>query len=226
MKTIPLIGDDLTQMDSQEVIKINPKMVFLCDPNNPTGTKFSSEIIHKLCESLEGFVVVDEAYIEFSDQSSSLFYLNRYKNLIILRTLSKAWRLAGIRCGAIIADPSIIHTLRFVQLPFSLSSLSQEKVKERLLHPEAAFASWQKIKKNRDFLIQELSLLKNVIKVYKSDTNFIMVVLKDLPHTLNMLNKHRIHVLDCSENHPDSIRVSLGTEEQNQKFLDVIRECA
>lgn len=141
VKTIPLFGEELDQIKIEDVSKLDPKIVFLCDPNNPTGTKLSPETIHKLCDSLDGLVIVDEAYIEFSDQSSSIFCLNKYKNLIILRTFSKAWGLAGVRCGVVIADKLIIHALRYVQLPFAFSSPAQEKVAELLLNPGKIFSS-------------------------------------------------------------------------------------
>jgi len=224
VKAIPLLGSNLNLIDEEEIIQLNPKIIFLCDPNNPTGTKLTPEAIQKLCSSLDGFVIVDEAYIEFSDQPSSIFYLNKYKNLIILRTFSKAWGLAGVRCGAIIADEPIINALRYVQLPFSFSSSSQEKVEERLLNPEKTFTSWERIKKNRKEMLEELSNLGGIAKVFESDTNFIMLVLKDFQKTIHLLNENKIRVLDCSASVPNSIRVSLGTEEQNQKFLEVLRK--
>ncbi len=223
VKTIPLFGENLNQILIEDIIKICPKVVFLCDPNNPAGTKLETTLIQKLCESFDGLVVVDEAYIEFSNHPSSLFYLNKYKNLIILRTFSKAWGLAGVRCGVILADKSIINALRYVQLPFAVSSPSQSKVRTRLLQPKKTFSSWNKIKKNRDQLIQELTHLKSVIRVYKSDANFIMIVLSNFQKTMALLKEYKIHVLDCSPVSLDSIRVSIGSEDQNNKFLEVLQ---
>ena len=224
VKKISLFGDNLDQLALEDIITINPKMIFICDPNNPTGTKLKFETIQKLCSSLEGLVVVDEAYIEFSNQASSIFYLNQYKNLIILRTFSKAWGLAGVRCGAIIAEKSIIHALRYVQLPFALSSLSQTAVKEQLLNPEPVFDSWKKIIEERENLTHHLSSLKGITKIFKSETNFIMIVLEDFYRTLSLLNQYKIHVLDCSSSLMGSMRVSIGTAEQNQKFLEVMEK--
>ena len=223
VKKLPLYGDNLNHLSIDKVMRINPKITFICDPNNPTGTKLKPELIQKLCNSLEGFVVIDEAYIEFSDHSSSIFNLHHHENLIILRTLSKAWGLAGVRCGAIIADASIINALRYVQLPFTISSLTQVSVEQQLLNPERTFASWKKIKQDRDDLIESLSEVKGVTKVFKSETNFIMVILNNLQKTMALLRENKIQVLDCSENYPSAIRVSIGNEEQNKKFLDVIQ---
>lgn len=226
VEQIPLCGQDFNNFSLEEVIDINPKMIFLCNPNNPIGTLLTLELIEKLCESIDGFVIVDEAYIEFSDQPSSLIHLNKYSNLIILRTFSKAWGLAGVRCGVILADKLIIHSLRYVQLPFGLSSPTQELVRKCLSSPEKTFASWQKIKANRKNLITELSTLGVVERVFKSETNFLMLIFKDSGRVMKLLKEHRIQVLDCSASIPHAIRVSLGTEDQNRKFLEVIYEAS
>ena len=222
VQQIPLSGQDLNTFSLEEVMNIKPRMIFICNPNNPIGTTLTSAGIEKLCQSIDGFVVVDEAYIEFSDQSSALIYLNKYKNLIILRTFSKAWGLAGVRCGIILADKPIIHSLRYVQLPFGLSAPTQDLVKQCLSFPEKTFASWQKIKNNRQNLIKELSTIGAVERVFKSETNFLMLVLKDSPRVMQLLKEYKIQVLDCSTSIPHAIRVSLGTEDQNRKFIEVI----
>lgn len=222
VKNIHLSGENLNTFPLEEVIEINPKMVFICNPNNPVGTTLTSGIIEKLCQSIHGFVVIDEAYIEFSDHPSSLIQLTQYKNLIILRTLSKAWGLAGVRCGIIMADKRVIHTLRYVQLPFGFSSPAQESVQKCLSNPEKTFISWKKVKNDRQRLMDVLSTMSAVEKVFKSETNFIMLVLKDNIKTLNLLIKNGIQVMDCSASIPSAIRVSLGTEEQNRKFIEVI----
>lgn len=226
IKNIPLSGEKLNTFSLEAIIKKSPKMVFLCNPNNPIGTAINPEMIKKLCESIDGFVVVDEAYIEFSDQPSSLAFLNQHKNLIILRTFSKAWGLAGVRCGIILADPTIIHSLRYVQLPYGFSSPGQHLVKQCLLYPERTFDSWKRIKSNREELLKELSHLESVERVFDSETNFIMVILKDHPRILELLKKYKIHVLDCSLSIPHSIRVSIGTEGQNRKFIEVMEEAS
>jgi len=226
IKRIPLTGENLNTFSIKDIMNINPKMVFICNPNNPIGTSLKSELIATLCESIDGLVVVDEAYIEFSDQTSSLSDLNKYKNLIILRTFSKAWGLAGVRCGIILADKHIIHTLRYVQLPFSISIPTQELVRKALIYPERTFASWKKIKNDRQNMMGELSTLGSVERIFKSETNFIMIILKDSNNVMKLLKDHKIQVLDCSTSIPHSIRVSLGTEDQNQKFMDVMREAS
>lgn len=224
VKKVPLYGKEMNAFSVEEVIKTKSKMVFLCNPNNPIGTSVKAELISTLCEEVDGLVVVDEAYIEFSDQPSSLMLLSTYKNLIVLRTFSKAWGLAGVRCGIILADPLIIHSLRYVQLPYSFSAPSQELVRQSLLYPERIFASWERIRKNRQYLIAELSVLENVQNIFNSETNFIMLVLKNFCKTLDLLKQEKIQIFNCSAHIPHSIRVSIGTEEQNKKFLEVMNE--
>ncbi len=223
-KAVPLYGENLENVDIDKIAHIDPKLVFICNPNNPTGSRLNPKEIEKLCDAIEGFVVVDEAYIEFSNSPSFLFQLPKYKNLIVLRTLSKAWGLAGVRCGAIFADPSIINAIRHVQFPFSLSSFSQFIVEERLSCPENTYASWERIRFCRDRLIKELNELKIVKKVYKSDANFIMLILSNWEQAMESLRLHRIYVLDCSQILPNGIRVSLGTEGQNALFLKALKE--
>jgi histidinol-phosphate aminotransferase len=222
VKKVPLAGENLETILVEDIVNLKPKLVFLSNPNNPTGAKLDTESIEVLCKSLEGFVIVDEAYIEFSDFSSSIFNLSKYNNLIILRTLSKAWGLAGVRCGAIIAHKLVINALRYVQLPFGFSSLSQDMAKERLLNSEAIALSWQRIKKDRKNMIEQLMHSRNVTKVFPSQTNFIMAVLKNFPKTMATLGKNKILVLDCSLSVSNSIRISLGNEEQNAKVLSAI----
>ncbi|MBX9622151.1 MAG: aminotransferase class I/II-fold pyridoxal phosphate-dependent enzyme [Alphaproteobacteria bacterium] len=222
VKKIPLLGKNLNQIDVESIIKLNPKLLFICNPNNPIGTLISHAILKKLCQSLNGFVVIDEAYIEFSDQHSSLFYLKEYPNLIILRTFSKGWGLAGVRCGAVIAHKTIIDTLRYIQYPFSISIPSQQAVRKVLTTPDKVFETWKKIKKMRRDLHIQLSQRKNVIKIFESHTNFLMIALHNFEEVNRGLKQEKIHVLDCSSELLQSIRVSIGTEEQNQKFFEII----
>lgn len=224
IKSVPLRGENLENIDVDKIARIDPKLVFICSPNNPTGTLLNAQNIADLCDAIDGFVVVDEAYIEFSNAPSFINKLSKYKNLIVLRTLSKAWGLAGVRCGAILADPSIINAIRHIQFPFSLSSFSQFVVEERLSNPGNTFASWERIRFSRDQLIQDVSKLKIVEKVYKSDANFIMLILRKWEQTMESLRLHRIYVLDCSQVLPNAIRVSLGTEGQNALFLKALKE--
>lgn len=225
VKKIPLEGNLYDSFSVEEVVAANPKLVFLCNPNNPTGTVLQQSLIHELCKhpDFKGFVVIDEAYIEFSSQTSMIHKLHQYKNLIVLRTLSKAWGLAGIRCGAVLADPGVIFTLRFIQVPFGFPVPSQDIVRKRCMVPQTMFSSWETIKMERDNLIRELRLLKNVVRVLDSETNFILIILKNQEDYLAMLKQHNIYVMDCSQSITGGIRVTVGTEAENSQFLGVMK---
>lgn len=219
-----LLGENYDQFNITEIIKKNPKIVFLCHPNNPTGTLLNQDTIYQLCASFDGLVIVDEAYIEFSEIPSLIYDLSRFKKLIILRTLSKGWGLAGVRCGAIIAaDPLVINTLRYIQVPFGFSTPSQEIVADRCQSPKAMIHSWEQVRKERNELSTKLSILKVVERVIPSHANFLLVELNNFPQVMDILHRHKIYVVDCSPVIPNSIRVSVGKAEENQKFLDALQ---
>jgi len=226
IRKVPLEGDDFTQLPLQKLKKTKSRLTFLCNPNNPVGTSLSLNQIEELCQSTEDFVIVDEAYIEFSRYPSCLPLLSLYPNLIVLRTFSKAWGLAGLRCGAVLAEKSIIATLRRTQLPFGFTTFSQEKIKECLEDPKGTFQTWEKIKLHRDDLLSELQKLDGVSKVFRSEANFLFLTLRNFHHTLAVLEKKGLYVLDCSSVLPNAIRVSLGTAEQNKAFLEALREAS
>ena len=110
--------------------KLNPKIIFVCSPNNPTGNSFKHNEMIELINAFDGIVVLDEAYIDFSSQPSLLAYLHKLPNLVILQTFSKAWALAGLRLGMAFASPEIIAILNKIKYPYNINILTQEKVLE------------------------------------------------------------------------------------------------
>lgn len=219
---LPLEGEALDRFSVSRLKQINPRLLFLCNPNNPAGTKLDSSLITTLCRELDGFVIVDEAYIEFSNFSSSIFDIPFLENLIVLRTFSKAWGMAGVRCGAIIAHSDVIHSLRHVQLPFAVSSLTQEKVRKRLLNTQNTFDSWEKIKEERENFVQKLSACKNVSHIFKSEANFILVQFHDFPQAMTAFQQHKIHVMDCVAVIPRAVRITVGRGEQNKRVVEAL----
>lgn len=221
---VPLKGDHLQHIDVDAILNVNPKLIFLCEPNNPTGTMLDRHVIHELCSKCDGLVIVDEAYIEFSDLPSLIYDWHQYKdNLVILRTLSKAWGMASARCGVLIADELIIKTLRYIQIPFGFSTSSQIEVLERLLSPQPMMATWGQIKTERNYLKDQLVSLKNVNKVYRSQSNFLFLILDNFSDTMKHLNENHVFVLNCSDVIPNSMRVSMSSKENNLRFLDILK---
>jgi histidinol-phosphate aminotransferase len=216
-------SSDLSQLDVSLIAKKNPKMILLCTPNNPTGTHLNENVIPQICEAIDGLVVVDEAYIEYADQPSSLQYLSHYKNLIILRTLSKAWGMAGLRCGVVIADPLVIQTLYRVQTPFPLSTPSEISMNKQLSNPDKIISSWEKIKQDRDYMSKQFLTLPCVGKVFKSHSNFIFLMVKPFEQVMSHLKERGLYVADCSHVFPNAIKVSICRPSENRSLLKALR---
>ena len=223
LQAIPLQGENLETLSIDSIKKQNPKMVFICDPNNPTGTQLKPGLIPQICSEVSGLVVVDEAYIELSNRPSCIQYLKDFKNLIILRTLSKAWGMAGLRCGAVLSyDPQIIESLKYIQAPFGLSTPAQEQLKKKVGNMAALLVSREKIIKNRENFIQKIQKSKSVTKIYNSHTNFVCLVLKNFKATLKKFHQEGILVQDCSHLVPNAIRITISKRAHLNKAAQVL----
>lgn len=151
------------------------KLIFLCSPNNPSGNLLSTDKIIQILQKFKGVVIVDEAYIDFTNLPGFISMLNQYSNLVILQTLSKAWALAAIRVGMCFASPEIIAILNKIKPPYNISILSQTAAEEGLDN-ESAKNEWVlKIIAERKNLEKELQKIKIVKKLYPSDANFLLV---------------------------------------------------
>lgn len=226
IQEIPLLGEHFDEFDIDQIKKINPKLVLLCDPNNPTATQLRPGLIYELCTQVDGLVIVDEAYIEFSNRASLLPSLLKYPNLVILRTLSKGWGLAGARCGVVFAEETIINTLWYLQNPFGLSTLSQQSLRERLTNPDDIMASWDRVRSDREALIERLQKLSTVAYIYESHANFILVRLNDFSKAMNALKHREILVADCHHQLENTVRITISTPDNNDKVVAALEEVA
>ncbi|MFW5820235.1 MAG: histidinol-phosphate transaminase [Bacteroidota bacterium] len=197
------------------------KLIFLCSPNNPSGNLLEESEIIKLLDTFKGIVVVDEAYIDFSGSRGMLPHLDKYPNLIILRTFSKAWGLAGIRLGMAFASKEIIELFTKVKYPYNLNILTQEFALENL-KDEKQKESWvEKIIRERGILESKLSGLNTVEKVFPSDANFLLVKMSHAREMYDYLKEKEIIVRDrtgvvlCN----DSLRITIGTEAENALLM-------
>lgn len=226
IQKVPLLGEDFDEIDIAQIKRINPKLVVLCEPNNPTATQLRPGLIHELCSKIDSFIVVDEAYIEFSNRPSLLPSLLKYPNLVILRTLSKGWGMAGARCGVLFAEETIINTLWYSQMPFGFTTLSQQNLRERLTNPDNIMASWDKLRSNRDALVHQLNNLSSIAYVYKSQANFILVRLNGFSKAMEALHHHGILVSDCRHQLENTIRITITTSANNDKVVAALGEVA
>jgi len=198
------------------------KLLFLCSPNNPSGNLLSSEKIIELVNSFHGLVIVDEAYIDFTNQPSFSQRLNEFNNLVILQTLSKAWGLAAIRLGMCFANKAIIQVLNKIKSPYNISILTQQ-IALKELEMEDRKEKWVKeILDERENLIQQLKSIKSVINVYPSDANFVLAKMKDAKLMYQKLIEREIVVRDRSSVIlcDNCLRITVGTKTENQKLLN------
>ncbi len=224
--SVPL--NSFFQPDAEEIKKRvtkGTKIMFLCSPNNPTANLINPQIILELCRDLNIVVVVDEAYIEFSKGNSLVNEVKNYENLVILRTLSKAWGLAGIRAGYCIAHETVISMLFKIKAPYSINKMTEQLILEALNNRPAMEKLRDEILAEKKNLITELNTIKNIF-IYPSDTNFILVKVSDANHIYNELIKRNVIIRNRS-NLPlleNSLRITIGTREENNLLIKNLRE--
>ncbi len=197
------------------------KISFLCSPNNPTGESISLLTIAKLSQKCKGVLVVDEAYIEFSQKPTAINILKNNPNLIVLRTLSKAYALAGERIGIVIANPIVINLLKKIIPPYPIAE-SCINIALQALSPIGLYYTRNKIKqlnKQKQFLHQELCKCPFVQRVYPSDANFLLVVFEDVDAVDEKLKRAGIIVRNRSQEIPGALRITVGTREENELVL-------
>ena len=222
---VPLKDD--FNINKDEIIRVgsadeNLKIVFLCSPMNPTGNSIVRQDILDICTVLpETLVVVDEAYIEFSTKPSIASELAGFENLVVLRTLSKAYGLAGARCGAALADSDIINVLRRIMPPYPLSSLTEQAVMQALAPFRMPLIKKRvdEILQQRDRLMEQLPLAWQILDVYPSDANAIFVKVADADEFQITMDQAAIKVRRRENVFPGGFRITVGTPAENTTLL-------
>jgi len=206
---------------ARQVAEADPDLVFLCSPNNPTGTPLSLETVTAVYEASRGMVIVDEAYAEFApdDEASALTLLEGRPRLIVSRTMSKAFAFAGVRLGYLAADPAVVDALRLVRLPYHLSALTQAAATAALRHADEMLAMVDDIRTQRDRLVVELARLGYDPK--RSGSNFVLFGGVADPHAaFESLLARGILIRDVGI--PNHLRVTAGTEAETTAFLEAL----
>lgn len=202
----------------------NTRLMWICSPNNPTGNSFPLSQIEELLQCFQGMVVVDEAYIDFSSQTTALSLLSRYNNLIVLQTLSKAWGMAGLRLGLAFADKFVAELFDRVKYPYNINVSTQEEVVKRL-QSEPHDLHVKEICEQRDYLRQVLPTLSCVEKVFPSDANFLLVRVSntdDIYAALvrsGIIVRNRNHIKGCES----CLRITVGTPQQDEQLLACLK---
>ncbi len=200
-----------------------PDVVFLCSPNNPTGGAIGAGVVTAGYDVAPGVVVVDEAYAEFSHRPSLLPLLDGRPRLVVTRTMSKAFAMAGTRLGYLAAAPEVVDTLRIVRLPYHLSALTQAAALVALDHTGQLLATVDAVKRERDRLVVALEAMDR--RVAATDANFVLFGVFDDPGAVwRGLLDRGVLVRDVSGAVPGWLRVTAGTPAENDAFLAALRE--
>jgi len=204
-----------------DVEEHRPDIVFLCSPNNPTGTALDPRVVEAVLGAATGMVVVDEAYAEFSRSPTLLPLLEGHPRLVVTRTMSKAFAFAGARVGYLAADQAVVDALRLVRLPYHLSALTQAAALAALRHADATLGQVAQLRLDRDRLVDQLRGMG--LDVVDSDANFVMFGrFDDQSVQWQALLDRGILVRDVGL--PGWLRVSVGTTEECDQFLTAMKE--
>jgi histidinol-phosphate aminotransferase len=218
--------DNNFQIKVKKILKFdNVKIIFICSPNNPTGNIFNRNSIITLLEDFNGLIVVDEAYIDFSDEPSFQNELSKYQNLIILQTFSKARAMAGIRLGMAFTNPEIVKVLNKIKYPYNVSLPSQQAALNAMQENRLAITK-ENILKQKKQLVNELNQLDFVLHIWSSVANFLLVKFKNHSELFKYLKDQKIIVRDRS-NEPNCggcLRITVGTTEENSLLVETLRK--
>ncbi|WP_370227565.1 histidinol-phosphate transaminase [Mesoflavibacter sp.] len=202
----------------------NTKLLFLCSPNNPTANSFEASKIEKLLTNFNGIVVIDEAYIDFSEDESWISKLSHFPNLIVTQTLSKAYGMAGIRLGICYASNEIISILNKIKPPYNVNQLTQQKAIQRLENQQDVQNEIQNIISERRLLIKALMSITWIDTIYPTQANFVLVKVDDATNRYNQLVEKGIVVRNRT-NQPlckNCLRFTVGTSDENAKLITVL----
>ena len=202
----------------------NTKAIFVCSPNNPTGNSLCRKEMESLLNRFDGLVIVDEAYIDFSSEPSMLKDLDKYPNLIVLQTFSKAWGCAAIRLGMAFASPEIIAIFNKIKYPYNVNILTQQEAIKMLQHPEQIKVWVNTLLEERARVMEEFVKLPCCIRVFPTDANFFLAKVYEATQLYNYLVsegiivRNRTNVTLCK----DCLRITIGTKEENDALLEAL----
>lgn len=223
-----LLDEDFT-LNADKLLEAtdeNSKVIFLCSPNNPSANLFNEKEVEKVLTKFKGIVVLDEAYIDFASTESWIAELDKYPNLVVIQTLSKAWGLAAIRMGMAFASPEIIGLLSKVKYPYNINELAQEYALVQLEKLEEKNAWVADLLEQRSILMEALKTLSFVKKIYPSDANYVLIKVDDANAKYKQLAdrgvivRNRSSVALCK----DCLRITIGTKKENEELIAILRQ--
>ncbi|WP_031527970.1 histidinol-phosphate transaminase [Dyadobacter crusticola] len=216
------------QIDVEAVLSAvgeHTKIIWICSPNNPTGNNMQDEAIETILKNFNGLVVVDEAYIDFTDKLSWVQRLDEYANLVVLQTFSKAWGLAGLRIGMCFASAELIRILNKIKPPYNISLPAQNALLQGLQNPAFKDEMVADILAQRTALQNMLLNLPTVVKIHPTDANFLLVQFEDAKAVMDYLISEAIIVRDRSRVHlcEGCLRITVGTQKENEVLIESLK---
>lgn len=202
----------------------NLKLIFICSPNNPTGNSINKEAIEFILKNFKGIVIVDEAYIDFSERESLISLISKYNNLIVSQTFSKAWGLASVRVGTAYTNPEIIAFYNKVKPPYNVSTINQEAAFKALNNYEGFTKNVASLLSEKQRLISVLETLSIVKKVYASDANFVLIEVDNANKRYQDLVNQNIIIRNRSSHVDNALRITVGTVEENNALLEKLKQ--
>ena len=225
VKEMPLTESfELPSLEKIKAKLTTTGLLFICSPNNPTGNSTDLKRIKEIAACFNGLVVVDEAYIDFSENKSAVSLLEEIPNLVVLQTFSKAYGLAGARVGMAFANPYIIAILNKIKPPYNINTLSMQAALEVLSNNAKISAQIDQVKKERNRLVIKLLKLKYVNRIFPSDANFLLVQFSDAKLVFNGLLKAGIVVRNRATQVDNCLRITIGLRVENNQLLKILKE--
>jgi len=222
---VPLDSD--FQIDLSEVIPLlndkNLKIIFICSPNNPTGNSMNHTDVETILKNYNGILLIDEAYIDFSEKQSFITLIDKYPNLIVMQTFSKAFGLAAVRVGMAFAGSQVIKLFNKVKPPYNISTINQKAILKKLERAEKVRIEVTNIIKEKKRVSSALKKLKLTENVFPSDANFLLVKVKDANYTYNELVKRKIVVRNRTSVVNNCLRITIGTRTENNILLNTLK---
>ena len=216
---IPL--DDEFELNTDLILAESAKCIFICSPNNPTGNNLKN--IKEILDQFNGIVVVDEAYIDFSDSEGFMSTIDKYPNLIVMQTFSKAWALAKARVGVAYSNSDIIALMDNTKPPYNVSGFNQQEAINALLDPKKFEQRVDIILEQRNLLERELYKLPFVKHIYPSDANFLLVKMSEASEIYKYLVSNKVIVRNRDTVIPGCIRITVGSPEENSRLIEVLQ---
>lgn len=200
------------------------KLILICSPNNPTGNCIAKEVVESILKSFNGIVLVDEAYIDFAPEKSMLALLDQYPNLIVTRTLSKAWGLAAARIGIAFTNSEIVNYLNKVKPPYNISAPNQQAALRALKNTKEYEANLERIREEKRKLQSNLEELEMIKKIYPSEANFILVEVDDANEIYSSLVARKVIIRNRDKQIKNCLRITVGSKEENEELIKYLKE--